>query len=1039
MTEGWGPSVDLSAPLCAPACSTKRQRLGPTAPVFEPPVEVSVLDTKRFLFCEFFAGEGALTSAVTAAGVPARSPEDLAGGGVDFSDKSAVDALRPEFEELSASGVKCVVHFAPPCSTFSRARDRSSWTRLRSGAFPGGMPKRTPHTHTANLVARNTLDLAEWLVRDLGMAVSIENPERSYLWLFLDFSDGLPFVDATFSACMFGTCSQKNTRLRCWNWSPTSLLGQRCSLKGDLFSCGRPRAEGHVVLEFGSASTADAAAYSPDLCRAWASDVRSHFETVTDTVVARDSVRLASSGVVRRHVLRGETDDSAKEVKAAEDLACTAGCRNPAALADSWPELWTTMALIREVLCRAWTFSPDLRGLSGCCGSAPSRPPPLEASILAIRHELERLFKVPTDTFDEHHVACPWRAQLIGTVLSRTKDPDAPVWVWLMEGAPMGLACPITPGTHFPRVEVDQAYSVAVLDKRTPIASNHPSFNEVPSAPASSDAAPAGGRPPAWDLLEAQVNDGFAMLFHGAADAEAFLGGRCHPAPLGNVVKLKEDGTYKHRLIQDLRANGVNGAVVLPERQVLPRGIDHGLDLALLGHDLGEDEQVFTLVLDFKDAFMSIPLHEDERRFNCAHTGFQLSRTRTSIYDGEPERGGFVVWRTLCFGGRPNPLVFSRVASFACRTAQALLGTSVTSVPCPDSPSAGRAQLYVDDPIVSVRATEERAKFDLDLVMLWWLVLGIPLSWKKGHLTSGAEPHRWIGIDYTLTAEGAILRLPPAFVADLLVQLQPLCASKGFIKTHDLDALIGRVGRVAYVVPTAKPFVAGLWAGLAEVKASTAAGNRGAPPGMIPCRRLCHAASWIRALVAEDESCPLLLERLVTPLHTRPSHGGWVIEFDASIYGGGALLRDGAGHVVEYFSVVWTGGEAPHLKVAPDDTSFQSFWEFSTLLLALCTWGDSFVHKKVSVLGDNTSALQDALALSGKGIMNAVAREISWRQSRRRWAFDVGHLPSEFNVVADALSRVADPKGGPWPSAALSAAKWVTPPKLADLWLARPR
>ena len=177
----------------------------------------------------------------------------------------------------------------------------------------------------------------------------------------------------------------------------------------------------------------------------------------------------------------------------------------------------------------------------------------------------------------------------------------------------------------------------------------------------------------------------------------------------------------------------------------------------------------------------------------------------------------------------------------------------------------------------------------------------------------------------------------------------------------------------------------------------------------------------------------------MTPVHTRPSHGGWVIEFDASIYGGGALLRDGAGHVVEYFSVVWTGGEARHLKVVPDDSRFQSFWEFSTLLLALCTWGDSFVDEKVSVLGDNTSALQDALTLSGKGIMNSVAREISWRQSRRRWSFDVGHLPSEYNVVADALSRTTDPKGCAWPALALATAASASQPRLQDLLLAHPR
>merc|ERR1712194_463030 len=157
-------------------------------------------------------------------------------------------------------------------------------------------------------------------------------------------------------------------------------------------------------------------------------------------------------------------------------------------------------------------------------------------------------------------------------------------------------------------------YSVDVLDRRTPFTSSHASFDEVPSTPAAPDAAHTGSRPPAWDLLEQQVNNGFATLFHDAKSAETHLGAKCHPAPLGNVAKLKEDGTFKHRLIQDLRANGVNGAVSVPERQVLPRGIDHGVDLALLGQGLSEGEDVFTLVLDFKDAFMSIPLHPDERR-----------------------------------------------------------------------------------------------------------------------------------------------------------------------------------------------------------------------------------------------------------------------------------------------------------------------------------------------------------------------------------------------------------------------------------------
>ena len=142
----------------------------------------------------------------------------------------------------------------------------------------------------------------------------------------------------------------------------------------------------------------------------------------------------------------------------------------------------------------------------------------------------------------------------------------------------------------------------------------------------------------------------------------------------------------------------------------------------------------------------------------------------------------------------------------------------------------GRLQLYVDDPVVSVRAKEDQAHETFDLVILWWLTLGLPLSWKQRPLTRGSEPHRWIGIDYTLGDTGAIMRLPPQFVADLLVLLEPICFSTGTISMSDLEVVIGKAARVAHVVPTAKPFVAGLWGGLGAARAEAASGSRTAPP-----------------------------------------------------------------------------------------------------------------------------------------------------------------------------------------------------------------
>ena len=61
---------------------------------------------------------------------------------------------------------------------------------------------------------------------------------------------------------------------------------------------------------------------------------------------------------------------------------------------------------------------------------------------------------------------------------------------------------------------------------------------------------------------------------------------------------------------------------------MLPRGIDHGVDMAVLESGLGKGEDLHTLVLDFSNAFMTIPLHAEEQRFNCSHTGFDLVRRR---------------------------------------------------------------------------------------------------------------------------------------------------------------------------------------------------------------------------------------------------------------------------------------------------------------------------------------------------------------------------------------------------------------------------
>jgi hypothetical protein len=220
----------LSAPSSSPDT---------TVPLSEP----IATHTADVIFVEVFAGSGVLTDAVKVRGIKTRDPDDAATGGTDFTRLGDVESLRAELADLQASGTKIMLHLAPPCSTFSRARDRSWRTRLRSLKHPQGIPGRAKFTKSANLIARRTLDLAEWAA-DLGMAVSIENPKASYIWSYLDFNEECKFRDAIFSPCRFGSIYRKPTRVRCWNWFPVALDAE-CKLTKGSFSCGRTKENLH--------------------------------------------------------------------------------------------------------------------------------------------------------------------------------------------------------------------------------------------------------------------------------------------------------------------------------------------------------------------------------------------------------------------------------------------------------------------------------------------------------------------------------------------------------------------------------------------------------------------------------------------------------------------------------------------------------------------------------------------------------------------------------------------------------------------------
>ena len=952
---------------------------------------------------------------MAATGVAVLPPDDWASGGTDFTSQSDLRTLRSKLKELSDQGHHLMLHFAPPCATFSLARNRAKRTQLRSSAYPGGLPRLSPASRIrvadANLVATESFALAAWAFGELRALVTLENPHSSYLWQFMDHSDVEQgtFSDRTFSQCMYGTPYRKDTRLRVWG-AGLPDMNRRCSSDGQTFTCGRTTAEGHTVLGFGGASTAAAAAYPEGVCKAWAQAIAAWAKTPT----AADRVTTISDGRVRRHIDRGLTATSLAEVRKTEDLACLAGMRNPHQVVGRWPQLSQAMHPVYLALRGFLQRTPGAQNLWRACGDNTRVRPPSPELVTAAREEVAMALGLSFGEAEEHHSASPWKFNLVRQVVERSADPDTHIAQWLQHGAPAGLSAEIC--SLFPAVSPTDVLPLEALESLSKSASNHPSFDEAFGEEVA----------PGVNIIQGYVDAGFGELFHDQAAAEKALGGTLFPAPLGNVTKVKPDGGLKHRVIQDLRANSVNKSIRLPERQVLPRPIDHARDLADL---TAVEPGMATLIMDFKDAFMSIPLLAEERRFCCASVPQGLERRRQGISTAEPPTGNFVVWRVLGFGGRSFPLVFSRAASFAARSAQALFSTGH------NNEAAARLQLYVDDPVLTLSSpcslTRRRGA---DLVLWWWLVLGIPLAWEKGRWEEHTVCHAWIGVVFTAARGEAVMTLPRPFVDELIELLKPLTSSKGHLSEKALLTIIGKCNRVAQIVPEARPFVGAMYAALTGAQHSRAAGRKEAPPGRHPARRFTTAARWmVQVLTASGP---------VFPLERRIQAGGpsatpvsdWVAQFDASPWGGGAILKN-EGVIRKFWATAWSQEDFSHLNVRIGEPSAQCFLEFLTLFMCLELWGDPFVQESLQIVGDNVGALESALQLKGAGPMLAIARELAWRKARRRWSYQVGHISTEDNLVPDALSRLHDPNPSAFPCKALAHAQHIPCPAVQGLWV----
>ena len=240
-----------------------------------------------------------------------------------------------------------------------------------------------------------------------------------------------------------------------------------------------------------------------------------------------------------------------------------------------------------------------------------------------------------------------------------------------------------------------------------------------------------------------------------------------------------------------------------------------------------------------------------------------------------------------------------------------------------------------------------------------------------------------------------------------------------------------------YLIPSVRLWVSALWGALAGSKAANHPPKREAPPNCHAAKRFYRAARWLRTLLKPPcpQSALLPLEQIVVEHPPKITLACPTLHVDASPWGGGMVLHIG-GRPTEFAEIRWRRRDAKKLATTIGSPDGQTTWEYVVVLLGLMIWGEEHKGTGLAILGDNLAALGGALSMKGRGSLTTVTRELSWRRVRLAWKYAAGHLPSEHNILADALSRQHCPESSerkPFPPELLSLTRRAAP-DLKDVW-----
>ena len=1010
-------------------------------------IPLAFRQSRPFTFVHHFAGAHAF--GIGEAVVAEASRMGLTASHISVDrDKDGANLLDPEpydsHWQLASQGKVDGFHAGFPCGSFSPVRLRPAPGMpgpVRDPEHIYGRPDNSPaqqrEADIGTLGAIRSVRLAEVVraaavLRGAEPVATVEQPmpqaraEATTAFLLDEVAAWLAVpggYTAQFSVCRFGrTPGGLLVGKRLWF---TGVLLGLSSLDG-ICECLEPHDSLHTpaqVKESGSYPAKLCVAYAQLVVQAWLSTLRAEWLASKCSVPSPVMIRTHSHQLVRQLAPKRPawasldsakpTRPSLKARREVENESCIGGLRNPHSAVAKNPGLRRVGRTARAAFSSFADLHPEALEIGHRAGDRSYPGPPSEL-ISAFRAHLRTALEAPAEATAgwSWGAPSPIQGHLFQSWLDQAGDPEKHISEWVYEGVPLGIEQDIPSCGIFPTAEHGEPERdlVGVVEAAQAGFFNYASFHEFD----------ADARIELDRVLQAQ----FAVSLSSTEVLERFPDGSV--ARMAIIVKTKEDGSVKRRIIVDLKRSGANSRARIPERPVLPRITDAiGSALAVMrahhsAHSAPSDTSGELLSADFSDAFHHFRVHPRELQ-HCL------------VRDLRPDV--FLLWVCMCFGLKAAPLIWCRLAAALARILQGML-----------EPSEGKLQLYIDDPLWFLVGSLHHRTFLKSMLLLTIAALGKKLAWHKMSCGTAVE---WIGVALSCDWQHQFMtaRLPDRFVTDLRGELLSL-SGQSMVGIRRLRTVTGRLSWAAGVLPRMRWAVSILYAVLASFERDVLSGaeearrlrrsDQRSKETLLPTKRLGLALRWLISLFqgltgAVERSVPATPPRLE-----------WTIVVDASPWGLGAFLAHARlGRVLAYVSSPLDSLDCASLGLTIGECTAQGIAETLAVLVAVRTWGAVFAGRPVrlGLRSDSTTALATARRLaSSSPALNFLGAELALDLECLGAADLVGtHLPGAWNDAADWLSRRAQPgvAASPLP-AELSGAKELAPKRRAASWYRLP-